>query len=232
MWVGEPECGATSPDGFARCRRPYGHQFRHTDYAQCVWDPAPAPDPAQAVVLPYPPLDAVRSLLEYVGEDPDREGLVDTPGRVLRALAELTQGHLQDPSVILERTFPDHYDEMVVLRGVTFTSLCEHHLLPFVGTARVGYIPAPGRGVVGLSKLARLVQCFAQRLQVQERMTMQIADALEEHLHPLGVGVLVEAHHSCMGCRGVRQPGAVMVTSALRGALRDEPETRAEFLSL
>lgn len=177
-------------------------------------------------------LDAVQTLLYWVGEDPAREGLRDTPGRVLRSLAELTQGYQADPGVILERSFPDQYDEMVVLRGVTFTSLCEHHLLPFVGVASVGYVPAPGAGVVGLSKLARLVSCFAQRLQVQERMTVQIADALEEHLTPLGSGVLVEAHHSCMGCRGVRQPGALMVTSSLRGAMRDEPETRAEFLAL
>lgn len=177
-------------------------------------------------------VDAVQTLLYWVGEDPTREGLRDTPSRVLRSLAELTQGYSVDPALVLERTFPDEYDEMVVLRGVSFTSLCEHHLLPFVGTATVGYVPAPGAGVVGLSKLARLVSCFAQRLQVQERMTVQIADALEKHLTPLGSGVLVEAHHSCMGCRGVRQPGATMVTSSLRGAMRDEPETRAEFLNL
>jgi len=192
-----------------------------------------AADPLELEELdPEIALDAVQTLLLYVGEDPARAGLRDTPSRVLRSLAELTQGYQLDPREILERTFPDEYDEMVVLRGVTFTSLCEHHMLPFVGVASVGYVPAPGAGVVGLSKLARLVACFAQRLQVQERMTTQIADALEECLTPLGSGVLVEAHHSCMGCRGVRQPGALMVTSSLRGAMRDEPETRAEFLHL
>lgn len=178
------------------------------------------------------PADAVVRLLSYVGEDPTRPGLVDTPERVLRSWAELTAGYADDPAAILARRFPDDYDEMVLVRGVDFTSLCEHHVLAFTGTATVGYLPAPGQGVVGLSKLARLVDCFARRLQVQERLTMQIADAIEEHLAPLGVGVVVAATHSCMACRGVRKPRAEMVTSAMRGALRDRPEARAEFLAL
>lgn len=175
---------------------------------------------------------AVRVLLDELGEDVDRPGLADTPARVVRALRELTSGHDVDPAELLAVTFPDEYDEMVLVRGVDFTSLCEHHLLTFTGTATVAYIPTPGRGVVGLSKLARLVDCYARRLQVQERMTQQIALAIDKHLQPVGVGVVVRARHSCMGCRGVRKPGAEMVTSALLGAMRDEPQTRAEFLTL
>lgn len=181
---------------------------------------------------PAGPAEAVVWLLKHMGEDPTRPGLVDTPGRVLRALSEMTAGYRDDPSAILARVFPDTYDEMVLVRGVTFTSLCEHHLLAFTGTATVGYIPTPGNGVVGLSKLARLVECYARRLQVQERLTMEIADAIDLHLQPQGVGVVVAARHLCMGCRGVKQPEAVMVTSALRGALRDEPAARGEFLAL
>lgn len=179
-----------------------------------------------------PAADAVVRLLEHVGENPTRSGLVDTPERVLRALAEMTAGYRDDPAAILSKVFPDSYDEMVVVRGVDFTSLCEHHLLAFTGTATVAYIPQEDRGVVGLSKLARLVECFARRLQVQERLTCQIADALEEHLQPRGVGVVVSARHSCMGCRGVRKPGAVMVTSRLRGLMKEDPAARAEFLAL
>lgn len=175
---------------------------------------------------------AVATLLGYIGEDPQRPGLADTPARVVRALAELTAGYCDDPAELLARVFPDDHDEMVVVTGIDFTSLCEHHLLTFTGTAVVGYLPAPGAGVVGLSKLARLVDCYARRLQVQERMTSQVADAMVEHLAPLGVGVVVRARHSCMGCRGVRKPGAEMVTSALRGAMRDQADTRAEFLAL
>lgn len=175
------------------------------------------------------PADAVVRLLEHVGEDPNREGLVDTPGRVLRALEEMCEGYAVDPALLLDTTFDEPYDEMVVVRGVAFTSLCEHHMLPFSGTCTLGYLPT-GR-VVGLSKLARLVECYARRLQVQERMTSQIAQALMDHLAPLGVGVVVQAVHSCMACRGVRKRGT-MVTSAMLGALRDVPEARAEFLAL
>lgn len=174
---------------------------------------------------------AVRVLLAELGEDVDRPGLRDTPARVVRALREMTSGGAVDPAELLGTVFPDAFDEMVVVRAVEFTSLCEHHLLAFTGTATVGYIPN-GSGVVGLSKLARLVECYARRLQVQERMTQQIAEAIDKHLQPLGVGVVVRARHSCMGCRGVRKPGAEMVTSSLLGAMRDEPQTRAEFLTL
>lgn len=175
-------------------------------------------------------VEAVRVLLAHVGEDVERAGLLDTPDRVARALREMTSGYRDDPAAILARTFDDRCDEMVVVSGVDFTSLCEHHLLPFVGVAHVAYLP--GERVVGLSKLARLVDCYARRLQVQERMTVQIAEAIAEHLSPRGVGVVVEAHHSCMGCRGVRKPNARMVTSAMHGVFRDEPEARAEFLAL
>jgi GTP cyclohydrolase I len=179
-----------------------------------------------------PAEDAVVRLLEAIGEDPTRAGLLDTPARVVKALGELTAGMSEDPATILARTFDDvPADEMIVVRGVEFTSLCEHHVLPFTGLAHVGYIPN-GHRVVGLSKLARLVDCFARRLQVQERMTAQIANAIDEHLDAVGVGVVVQARHACMGCRGVRKPGAEMVTSALLGAMRDQPAARAEFLAV
>lgn len=178
-----------------------------------------------------PAEDGVVRLLQAIGEDPTREGLRDTPSRVVRALTEMTAGRYEDPAAILATTFDgENYDSMVVLRNIEFTSLCEHHLLPFTGTADVGYI-ADGN-VVGLSKLARLVECFARRPQLQERMTQQIANALNEHLTPKGVGVVVRAHHSCMGCRGVRKPGAEMVTSTLLGYMRVSPEARAEFMRL
>ncbi len=176
------------------------------------------------------PTDAVTRLLTYIGEDPTRDGLLDTPARVARSLAELTAGYQADVGALLGVTFDVACDEMVVVRGIDFVSLCEHHMLPFTGTASVAYVP--GERVVGLSKIARLVDAYAQRLQVQERMTNQIADAMVEHLAPAGVGVIVEGAHACMGCRGVRKPGARMLTSALRGVLRDKPEARAEFLAL
>jgi GTP cyclohydrolase I len=176
------------------------------------------------------PADAVVRLLEFLGEDPTRPGLVDTPRRVLDSLAEMTDGYQADPAEHLGVVFPDRCDEMVVVTGIDFTSLCEHHLLTFSGRATVAYIP-DGQ-VVGLSKLARVVDVFAHRLQVQERLTEQIAEAIETHLSPAGVGVVIEATHSCMVCRGVRKPGATMVTSALRGALKDKPAARAEFLTL
>ena len=178
------------------------------------------------------PADAVVRLLEHIGEDPTREGLHDTPARVLRALTEMTEGYRVDIKALLTRTFEsDGYGGMVIVRDVDFVSLCEHHMLPFTGRAAVAYIPGNGR-VVGLSKLARLVDAFARRLQVQERMTEQIADALVQHLEPEGVGVVVVAQHSCMSCRGARKADARMVTSSLRGALYDKPEARAEFMRL
>jgi GTP cyclohydrolase I len=176
------------------------------------------------------PEDGVVRLLQYIGEDPKRDGLRDTPGRVARALREMTRGYEQDPTTILARTFVIDCDEMVVLSGIRFSSLCEHHLLPFHGVATVGYIPK--KSVVGISKLARVVECFAQRLQVQERLTSQIAQAIQSELDPVGVGVVVTAHHSCIGCRGAKQADADMITSSLLGQFREDARTRAEFLEL
>lgn len=174
------------------------------------------------------PEDAVRRLLEHVGEDPNRDGLVDTPRRVVKAWKEMTGGYSIDPGALLSTTFDVHYDEMVVVRRVPFVSLCEHHVLPFTGHATVAYIPGK---VVGLSKLARLVDAYARRLQVQERLTNQIADAIEAHLDPRGAGVIVTAQHACMSARGI-QKAADMVTSSMRGAMHDEPAARHELLAL
>ena len=172
--------------------------------------------------------NAVRLLLASV-DDPDREGLQDTPGRVVRALLEMTRGQMEDPAKILSTTFNEPCDEMVMLTNIAFTSLCEHHLLPFTGTVDIGYIPGK---LVGLSKLARLVDCFATRLQIQERLTAQIADSVEGYLEAQGVAVIVRGHHACMSCRGVRKSGATMVTSAMRGLLKNDSTARAEFLEL
>lgn len=172
----------------------------------------------------------VRALLRFMGEDPGREGLVGTPDRVLRAWTEMTAGYRMDPAEILSRTFDVRSDEMVIVKGIQFFSTCEHHLLGFSGTAAVGYLPA-GR-VVGLSKIPRLVECFARRLQVQERMTEQIAGAMREHLETRGVAVVIEAKHSCMGCRGVKQGGASMITSSMLGSFRTDSGARSEFLGL
>ena len=187
----------------------------------------------QAKVLDFPSEacaeKAVVTLLRFVGEDPGRDGLVDTPARVIKAWREMTAGYDEDPAEILSRTFDESSDELIILRGVSFYSTCEHHLLPFYGDASVGYLPGK---VVGISKLARLVNCFAQRLQIQERMTSQIAGAIEEHLGARGVGVILRAHHLCMGCRGVRQQDTDMVTSAMLGTLRSDATSRSEFLRL
>jgi GTP cyclohydrolase I len=173
--------------------------------------------------------DAVTVLLRLIGEDPDRDGLRDTPARVVKALLEMTAGYSESPSEILATTFAEHSDELIILRGIDFYSTCEHHLLPFHGVAHVGYLP--GR-VVGISKLARLVHCFARRLQIQERMTQQIAEAVQLHLEARGVGVVISAHHLCMGCRGVKLPASQLITSAMLGTLRSHAETRSEFLRL
>lgn len=172
---------------------------------------------------------AVTRILRFIGEDPTRDGLADTPRRVVRAWREMTAGYGEDPAAILSRTFEETSDELVILRGVSFYSTCEHHMLPFYGSVSVGYLPGK---VVGISKLARLVHCFARRLQIQERMTRQIADAIAEHLQARGVGVIVAAHHLCMGCRGVRQASTEMVTSSMLGTLRNDPVSRSEFLRL
>lgn len=176
------------------------------------------------------PRDLVVRLLEYIGEDPTREGLLDTPKRVLKAFKEMTDGYEKDPATILSTVFNEDYDQMVCLHNIEFVSMCEHHLQPFRGVAAVGYVP--NGKVVGLSKLARIVDAYARRLQVQERMTEQIAAAIQEHLKPLGVGVYIEAHHSCMGNRGVRKQEGKMTTQKLIGVMRDDPAARSEFMNL
>ncbi|MDA7982131.1 MAG: GTP cyclohydrolase I FolE [Alphaproteobacteria bacterium] len=175
---------------------------------------------------------AVRDLLAYIGEDVGREGLRETPARVVRAWDEAARGYLEDPVALLERTFTETegYDEIILLTGIQFVSHCEHHMLPIIGQAHVGYLPA--RRIVGISKLARLVEIYAARLQVQEKMTAQIASSVNEILRPRGVGVVIEATHQCMSGRGIRKPGVVMTTSSMLGTFRTRPSTRAEFLSL
>jgi GTP cyclohydrolase I len=173
---------------------------------------------------------AVREILAAVGEDPDREGLLETPARVARMYAEMFSGLRQDPRVHLGKAFTEKYDEIVLVRDIAFNSVCEHHLLPFMGHAHIGYLPN-GR-VLGLSKLARLVEVVSHRPQVQERMTEQIADLLVDDLGAKGVAVVVEATHTCMTIRGVRKPGSVCVTSAMKGLFRSNVSSRAEVLSL
>ncbi len=173
---------------------------------------------------------AVAELLAAIGEDPQREGLRDTPRRVAAMYEELFSGLVDDPSRHLTVTFAAEHDEMVMVRDIPFASLCEHHLVPFIGRAHVAYIPASDGRITGLSKLARLVDGFARRLQVQERMTTQIADAVERTLAPRGVLVVVEAEHLCMSMRGVKKPGTLTVTSAVRGLFRSDPSTRAEAM--
>jgi GTP cyclohydrolase IA len=174
---------------------------------------------------------AVRTLIRWAGDDPAREGLVDTPDRVARAYQEWFAGYGEDPEDLLQRTFEEvgGYDEMVLLRDIRFTSHCEHHMAPIFGRAHVGYLPR--NRVVGLSKLARLINVYGKRLQIQERMTVEIADALDRTLQPYGVALVIEGTHACMSTRGVNQHGATMVTSRMLGAFRDQPETRQEFLS-
>lgn len=173
---------------------------------------------------------AVREILFAVGEDPDREGLRETPARVARMYAELFVGLHEDPRVHLQKFFTEKYDEVVLVRDISFDSMCEHHMLPFMGKAHIGYLP--GGRVVGLSKLARVVEVVARRPQVQERMTEEIARLLEEELEVKGVAVVIEAVHTCMTVRGVRKPGAVCVTSAMKGAFRTRPTTRSEIMTL
>lgn len=174
---------------------------------------------------------AVREILIAIGEDPDRSGLVETPQRVARAYAEMFAGLHQDPAQVLSRTFDISHQELVLVKDIPFYSTCEHHLVPFHGSAHVGYIPSAEGKVTGLSKLARLVDVFAKRPQVQERLTTEIVDALVAYLKPRGAIVVVECEHMCMSMRGVRKPGAKTVTSAVRGILH-EPATRAEAMSL
>ena len=173
---------------------------------------------------------AVRMILEAVGEEPDREGLVGTPARVARMYEEMFSGLAPEPRRILSPVFSEKYDEIVLVRDIDFASMCEHHLLPFIGVAHVAYLPA-GK-VVGISKLARAVDAFARRPQLQERMTNQIADFINQELSPKGVAVVLRARHTCMGIRGIRKPDSEVVTSALRGIFKKNPTTRAELMSL
>ncbi|WP_286164093.1 GTP cyclohydrolase I FolE [Azoarcus sp. DN11] len=175
---------------------------------------------------------AVRTLLRWAGDDPAREGLRDTPARVVRAYEEFFAGYRTDPAELLARTFEEveGYDEMIVLRDIRFESYCEHHMVPIIGRAHVAYLPR--HRVVGISKLARLVDAYAKRLQIQEKMTVQIADTLQAVLQPKGVAVVIEAAHQCMTTRGVHKPGVAMVTSRMLGAFRDDATTRREFFAL
>jgi GTP cyclohydrolase I len=175
---------------------------------------------------------AVRTLIQWAGDDPDREGLLETPKRVAKSYRELFAGYESDPREYLERTFDEvgGYDELVVLKDIRVVSFCEHHMLPFLGKAHVGYLPA--NRVVGISKLARVVQGFSRRLQIQEKLTAQIAGAIQDILQPKGVGVVLVSEHSCMTMRGVNTPGSRLTTSHLLGEVRDDPRTRQEFFEL
>jgi GTP cyclohydrolase I len=175
---------------------------------------------------------AVREILIAVGEDPDRDGLQATPARVARAYAEIFAGLHVDPDEVLQTTFDENHDELVLVKDIPLYSMCEHHLVPWHGTAAVGYIPGADGRITGLSKLARVVELYARRPQVQERLTSQVADAVAKRLQPRGVIVVVEAEHLCMAMRGVRKPGARTVTSAVRGIFQEDSRTRAEALSL
>lgn len=173
---------------------------------------------------------AVRDILEAIGEDPDRDGLLDTPARVARMYAEISGGLQEDPKEHLYKVFDVDHDEMIMVRDIPIYSMCEHHLLPFYGEAHVAYIPKPGGKITGLSKIARLVDGYARRPQVQERLTRQVADAVQEVLDPAGVLVVVEAEHMCMSMRGVRKPGSSTVTSAVHGSFRESAASRAEAM--
>lgn len=175
---------------------------------------------------------AVRTILRWTGDDPERDGLIETPARVVRAYEEYFRGYGEDPEAILSKTFEETagYDEMIVLRGIRFESHCEHHMAPIIGRAWVAYIPN-GR-VVGISKLARVVEVYAKRLQIQEKMTAQIANAIDKILNPQGVGVVLKAEHQCMTARGILKPGTDLVTSRMLGIFRDSAVTRQEFLSM
>jgi GTP cyclohydrolase I len=187
--------------------------------------------PAVSTPVDLPRIErAVREILAAVGEDPDREGLLETPARVARMYAELFRGLHTDPRVHLQQFFTEKYDEMVLVKDIAFNSMCEHHMLPFIGKAHIGYVP--NGKVVGLSKLARVVEEVSHRPQVQERMTEQIADLLIEELQVKGVAVVIEASHSCMSIRGIRKPGAVCVTSAMKGLFRSNLSSRAEVMQL
>ncbi len=200
----------------------WSHEFLASPVARQVEFDRPSRAEAEA---------AVRTLIRWAGEDPGREGLVGTPARVVHAFSEWFAGYKEDPVALLQRTFEETngYDEVVLLRDIRFESHCEHHLAPIIGHAHVAYLPR--NRVVGISKLARVVEAYAKRLQIQERMTVEIADTIDQVLEPRGVAVLLEAEHQCMTTRGVHKSGASMITSRLLGAFRQDPATRREFLS-
>ncbi|MEO6432704.1 MAG: GTP cyclohydrolase I FolE [Sphingomicrobium sp.] len=188
--------------------------------------------PPAKVAVPTDVADAVRTIIRWAGDDPDREGLLDTPARVARAWKEYARGYGEDPSLHLSRTFDEvgGYDEIVLLKDVPFQSHCEHHMAPIMGKAAIAYLP--GNRVVGISKLARVLHGFARRLQVQERLTAQVADCIWEHLQPKGVAVVIEASHACMTARGVGTPGVLMTTSRMMGTFREDERSRREVLAL
>jgi GTP cyclohydrolase I len=198
--------------------------------------PAPRADLSVASLEPRPSRGeaeaAMRTLLRWAGDNPDREGLIDTPARVVRAYEEFFAGYDTDPVELLARSFEetDGYDEMVVLRDIRLESHCEHHVVPIIGRAHIAYLPA-GR-VVGISKLARVLEVYAKRLQIQEKLTAQVANCINDVLKPKGVAVVIEAAHQCMTTRGIHKPGVSMVTSRMLGAFRDDPSTRREFLAM
>ena len=207
------------------------------DISQLRAEVGDAPEVAPAARLSAPPSQAeveqaLRVLIRWAGDDPEREGLLDTPARVARSYQELFVGYETDPRAYMERTFEEvgGYDELIVLRDIRFVSFCEHHMLPVLGRAHVGYLPTDR--VVGISKLARVVHGFSRRLQIQEKLTAQIADTIDEVLRPKGVGVVIEAEHHCMTLRGVNTPGASLSTSTFLGLLREDARTRAEFLQV
>ena len=184
------------------------------------------------IAIPAEVLEAVRTLIRWAGDDPDREGLADTPGRVARAWREYAKGYVEDPGVHLSRTFEEvgGYDEIVLLKDIPFQSHCEHHMAPIIGKGHIAYLPK--NRVVGISKLARVLHGYARRLQVQERLTAEVADAIWEHLQPQGVAVVIEASHACMTARGVRTPGVMMTTSRMMGVFREDQRSRREVLAL
>jgi GTP cyclohydrolase IA len=198
-----------------------------------AWDGSMIDREGQPVLLnaDFPRIErAVREILAAVGEDPDREGLLETPARVARMYAEVFAGLREEPAALLRKTFTQKYDEMVLVKDITFESMCEHHLLPFIGRGHVAYLP--NGKIVGLSKLARVLEVVSRRPQVQERITETVADLIEQELQPKGVAVVLEAEHFCMCMRGVRKPGSLTVTSAMRGSFKTNHSTRMELMSL
>ncbi len=181
---------------------------------------------------PEEAMDAVRTLIRWAGDDPDREGLLGTPDRVVRSYGEFFAGYKQDPREVLQRTFSETggYDEMVILKDITLESYCEHHMVPIVGKAHIAYVP--DKRVVGISKLARVMEVYAKRLQIQEKLTAEIAMTIQDVLQPKGVAVVIEAAHQCISARGIHKPGVKMVTSHVLGVFRDDPSTRREFLAM